>query len=224
MKIGNLFYLNHQISDLNGDRILKEISPSQLKRMVDILVIDDEEFPLLDDLKKHGFNIEYKKDVTTLKDVEPYPVILCDIHGVGKFLNSDNEGAYLVHLIKKDYPSKIVISYTADTTSPNAQKYLHLADNVVKKGTSIEDWATILTDAIENFTNPVNVWKKVQSELFRANVPTKEIAFLECKYVKAIKTQKYESLKNLVEERDNATMAKIFYSAISALIKLLNKK
>ena len=221
MRIGNWFYLNHQISDLNGDQILKEISLSKMKREVDILIIDDEEFPLLDDLKRHEFNIEYKNDITALKDTEPYPVILCDIHGVGKLLGSDKEGAYLVHCIKEKYPSKIVISYTADTMSTDIQKYLHSADNVVSKGTSIEDWASILNNAVRDIANPVNVWKKMQNEMFQANIATRKIAALESMYVKAIKAGKYESLKELLNENNN-TIAAIFNLAIPSLIKLLS--
>lgn len=219
MKIGNWYYLNYQISDLNGEQILKEITLSKLKREVDILIIDDEDFPLLDDLEKHEFNIEYKQDITTLKDVEPYPIVLCDIHGVGKFLGSDKEGAYLVSQIKEKYPSKIVISYTADTTAPSVQKYLHYADNVMSKGTSIEDWAELLTESVKKIANPVHVWKKLQTDLLKENVSTRDIAFLEDRFVKSIKTGKYESLKKL--NSDNNAVVKILEQSIPLLVKVL---
>lgn len=215
----NWYYLPYQISDLNGEQILKEITLSKLKREVDILIIDDEDFPLLDDLKKHEFTIEYKKDITSLKDVEPYPIILCDIHGVGKFLGSDKEGAYLVSQIKEKYPSKIVISYTADTTTPNVQKYLHFADNVMEKGTSIEDWAQLLTESVKKIANPVHVWKKLQTDLLKENVSTREIALLENKFVKAIQNGKYESLKKL--NSSNNSVSKILEQSIPLLIKIL---
>ena len=198
---------------------MKEITLSKLKREVDILIIDDEDFPLLDDLKKHEFNIEYKQDITTLKDVEPYPIVLCDIHGVGKFLGSDKEGAYLVSKIKEKYPSKIVISYTADTTAPSVQKYLHCADNVMAKGTSIEDWAELLNGSVKKIANPVHVWKKLQTDLLKENVSTREIAFLEDKFVKAITTGKYESLKKL--KNDNISVMKLLEQSIPLLIKVL---
>ena len=221
MKIGSIYHLNYQISDLNGDYLLKQISLSKLKRETDILIIDDEDFPLLDDLKRHEFNIEYKSDITTLKDVEPYPIVLCDIHGIGKFLGSDKEGAYLVAKIKEKYPSKIVISYTADTTSPSIQKYLHYADNVIPKGTSIEDWAALLTESVKNIANPVTMWKKIQRDLLNANVSTRDVALLEDKYVKAIKTGKYESLEKL-NSGDNNTVVEILKLSIPLLVKILS--
>ena len=223
MKIGNWFLLNYQISDLNGDQILKEVSLSTVKRNIDVLVIDDEEFPLLDELKRHEFNIEYKNDITSLKDVEPYAIILCDIHGVGRFLGSSQEGAYLVSSIKEKYPSKIVISYTADTTSPEAQKYLQKADNIIPKGTSIEDWASLLTSSVKDLANPVYVWKNIQKNLVHAHVSTRDIAYLEAKFVKAIKNGKNESLKNLSNEM-SSPIKEILKQSLPILLKILLPK
>lgn len=220
MKIGNWYHLNYQISDLNGDQILKEITLSKIKRNVDILIIDDEDFPLLDELKRHEFNIEYKNDITSLKDVEPYAIILCDVHGVGKFLGSAQEGAYLVSSIKEKYPSKTVISYTADTTSPGAQKYLHHADYIFPKGTSIEDWASLLTRVIKDIANPVIIWKKIQEHLLFANVSTRDVAYLESKYVKAIKKGKIESLSKLSSDEVNP-IKEILTSSLPLLLKVL---
>ena len=222
MKIGNWFYLNYQISDLNGEQILKDITLSKLKRNVDILIIDDEDFPLLDELKRHEFNIEYKNDISSLKDVEPYAIILCDVHGVGKFLGSVEEGAYLVSSIKQKYPLKTVISYTADTTSPGAQKYLKDADNIFPKGTSIEDWASLLTGTIKDMANPVNLWKKIQERLLQSNVSTRDVAYLESKYVKAVKQGNYESLSKLSENETNPIKDILKYS-LPLLLKILLK-
>ena len=51
MCLGRLFY--RSISDLNGETKLKRIPLSELKKRIEILIIDDEEFPYLDTLKKH---------------------------------------------------------------------------------------------------------------------------------------------------------------------------
>ena len=219
MNILSFFYLKYQISDLNGLKILQEISLSKLKKTIDILIIDDEEFPLLDDLRKHEFNIVYKEDISDLKDVEAYSIILCDIHGVGKFLGSRNEGAYLVHQIKNKYPSKILISYTADSTSIGNQKFLIDADKVIPKGTSIEDWASILEEAVCNLVDPVRVWKKTEENLFKSDVSTRKIAEIENRYVKAIKNKKYESLSKLFA--DDSNVAKILKETIPFIIEIL---
>ena len=125
----------------------------------------------------------------------------------------------MVSQIKEKYPNKIVVSYTADTTAPSVQKYLHFADNVMAKGTSIEDWAELLTESVKKIANPVHVWKKMQTDLLKENVSTREIALLEDKFVKAIKKGKYESLKELCN--DNNSVSKILEQSIPLLIKVL---
>ena len=214
----SLYYLPNQIADLNGNQIIKNISLSNLKKQTEILVIDDETFPLIDDLRRNEFSITYKVDISTIKDVEAYSIILCDIRGVGKFLKSSSEGAYLVDRIKSKYPTKIVISYSADTTSVDAQKYLSSADNVVPKGTSIEDWVSILENSIKELVNPVSVWRKIAIKLFKAGTPTRDIARIESRYVNAIKKGKYQSLSQLFE--DNAELSSILSFMIQVLVKV----
>lgn len=57
----SIFY--HKIFELNGDAILKEKSLSTIKKLTEILVIDDKEFGFLDALRKHEFSIQQKYDL-----------------------------------------------------------------------------------------------------------------------------------------------------------------
>ena len=108
MCLGRLFY--RSISDLNGETKLKKPPLSELKKRIAIIIIDDEEFPYLDTLKKHEYNISQKPDISDLRDVEAYQIILCDIRGVGKFLTSEFGGAYLIKQLKEKYPEKTIIA------------------------------------------------------------------------------------------------------------------
>lgn len=219
MGICNLYYIKYQIDDLKANQILKQVSISKLKREFDILVIDDDEFPLLTDLQKHEFNIAYRQDISDIKDVEPYQIILCDINGVGKFLGSDSDGAYLGYQIKNKYPEKIVISYTADNTSVKNQKYIGAVDEIIPKGTSIEDWASLLDNTIKGFADPIKAWKKIQSQLIDANVSTKEIAKIEHRYVRAVKTSNLKSLEKL--SSGSSEVANIVSISLQFLITIL---
>ena len=99
----SIFY--HKVYELNGDAILKEKSLAMLKKLTEILVIDDKEFSFLEALRKHEFSIQQKNDLTHLSDAAEYDVILCDIRGVGKFLESEYEGANLIKALKTKYPN-----------------------------------------------------------------------------------------------------------------------
>lgn len=199
MQIGNFYYIKYKISDLRANQILKQIQPAKLRKKFNILVIDDDEFPLLQDLQNHEFCITYKDEISDLKDVEAYQIILCDINGVGKFLGSESDGAYLAYQIKKRYSDKVVISYTADNTSINSQKYLNCVDKIMSKGTPIEDWASLLDEVIEDFTSPIIAWDRIVKTLIKAMVPLKDIAVLEHKYVKAITKNNLKNLEDLCE-------------------------
>ena len=192
-----IYYIPRKLSDLNGEPILREITLSQLKRNTEILVIDDDEFVYLESLKKIEYHIEHRTDIQGLKDVAEYDIILCDIRGVGKFLRSPYEGAYLVKQIKEKYPNKIVISYTANDYDPKFQEYLAYADATIPKGTALEDWDAMLTKMLNELVDPVKQWEKARNALLAAGVSTVMVAQYESQYVKAVKNGDYKSLKDV---------------------------
>lgn len=218
-----IYFIFREISNLNGDAIMNEISLSQIKKMTDILVIDDDSFTYLDALKSHEFNIDYKTDLQSLKDVEAYDIILCDVRGVGKFLGSEYEGAYLVKQIKEKYPNKTVISYTANNYDPGFQYFLEYADAIMPKGSSLEDWSALLDEKLRERANPVQQWERTRKELLDAGVSTIKVAKMEDQYVKAIQNKSFESIKKLYENQ-NTKEAEIMKALLSSAVATILKK
>lgn len=216
-----IFCKRYQISDLASDFILKNISLEKLRKEAQILVIDDDEFVYLDTLNSHGYNMHYKQDINDLKDLVAYDIVLCDIKGVAKFLQSKYEGAYLVQQIKKLYPNKIVVAYTAHEYSPDFQTYLSYADDIMPKGASIEDWTAKIDRIIKNMVDPKAQWEITRDALLKANVPTMEVAKIESSYVKAIKQGNFTSLENLKKDNryDLRALASLLTSFIIKVIK-----
>ena len=186
------------------------------------MVIDDDEFVYLDLLRKSEYRIEHRSDIQSLKDVAEFDVILCDVRGVGKFLNSQFEGAYLVKQIKEKYPNKIVISYTANSYDPKFQEYLSYADATVPKGTALEDWDSLLTKMLKELADPVKQWEKARKALLQAGVPTIIVAKYESEYVRAVKSGEYESLKE-VYEKSKKPGRDIMVSLLSIVFKAISK-
>ncbi len=208
----------HSIDELNGDMIMKEQSLTDLKKMIEILVIDDMEFSYLSALGNYEFNIKQKKDLTHLSDAAEFGIILCDIRGVGKFLDSKFDGAALIKELKNKYPNKIIIAYTANNYDAEFQKYLNYADEIVPKGDfSLEDWVSLLEKQIKNSVNPVEQWKRTRAALLDAGVPTKDVAKYESQYVKAIKNNSFESIKKLYSHK-NQNGSKIMLDLLSTTI------
>lgn len=194
----SLFY--KKISELNGVSVLKGVSLSDLKRKFEILIIDDEEFSFLDALRKHEYNITQKRDLTDLKDAEAYEIILCDIRGVGKFLQTDYDGAYLIKQLKTKYPDKTIIAYTANSYDASFEEYLGYAIQTVPKGTyALEDWTALLDQLLNDIIDPVKIWEKTRKKLLDAGVSTVEVAKYESKFVSAVKSGKLEKWQKTCE-------------------------
>ena len=216
--------LYRTITELNGETILQEISVADLKNITNILVVDDQEFDYLKDLQKYDFRIRQKYDLTDLSDVAEYDIILCDIRGVGKFLNSKYDGANLIKQLRVKYPNKIIVAYTAEPYEADFEAFLEFATDIIAKGTyTIEAWVALLEKYVKEIADPVVQWKETRKKLLDANVSTIEIAKYESAYVKAVKRKEYESLKKLYSSKKDAG-SKIMLELISAIITRTIKK
>jgi hypothetical protein len=86
-----------------------------LKQKTHIAVIDDEPFHRLEQLRTHGFNITELGDIKAIDQVGSYPIVVCDIKGVGKAFGSPLEGAHVLSEIRKTYPDKYLITFSGAT-------------------------------------------------------------------------------------------------------------
>lgn len=69
-----------------------------------IAIIDDEDFYYKEQLSRLGFNITKYDDIQDLNMLASYDLIISDIKGVGKYFDSEFEGAFLLSELKKMYP------------------------------------------------------------------------------------------------------------------------
>jgi len=196
VKLGNIYYISKKISDLAGESVMNSMSIEQLRRNADILIIDDEEFTYLDAMRKHKFSVEHKKDIESMNDLQPYDIVLCDIRGVGKFLDSEFEGAYLISQAKKIYPNKQIIAYTASNFDPTYNSYTSVADAYITKGTSIEDWISLLDDRLKACVDPIAQWNKLRTDFLETGMNTVDVAYIEQLYVDAVKKGDFDAFEN----------------------------
>lgn len=210
----------YKLSDIPS----KSLSKSVLRRNYDMAVIDDLEFTNTKNLKTAGFSIDEVGDIDNLKKIESYPIIICDIQGVGSAFGADSEGAYVVSEIRKNYPDKYIIAYSTRSFEFSYQPYINKADVAMPKASSIEQWTEALDEAIEIVSNPKSRWIRVRNELLDSNVELYEVFRLEQAYIKSV----LEKDENILKERsnsleiDNKTKAIIevfITSAMSAIIK-----
>lgn len=193
---------------------------SNLRSKVKIVSIDDEPFQPLVNLQNLGYNVTCIGDIKNVTEVEPYSIVLCDIMGVGLFFDANNSsgGTTIIKEIKNKYPSTFVIAYTgANLTSPEAISAQRLADHLISKDATIEEWQEVLSSFIKRATDPSVLWKRVRKRLVDEDVDTKLILKLESAYVTSI-LKKDEGFYNLRQVLDGRNLGGPAKSIITNLI------
>lgn len=112
-------------------------SIEELKKSTTILFIDDDRtFKIVDILKKMGWlNTKLIKDINSLSDhnVVAADILFIDIQGVGKLLQEKDEGLGLALAIKRRYPTKKIVIYSAQEDGARFHEALSEADYSLPK-------------------------------------------------------------------------------------------
>ena len=155
------------------------------RNMVKICVIDDEGFQQVDNLKKLGYeNIDVKYNFESIDALERYDVILCDLDGIGKVLDTKKQGLAVVEQILINFPLKKVFIYSGKTI----EGYGSLPENVtfISKQTSTNDISKLLDNECSYLWNPIEGWEKISELLIKNSINAKTIAVIEDRFVKAV--------------------------------------
>jgi hypothetical protein len=215
-----------QIEEISNTANLKTFKQNDRERraLVPIAVIDDEAFKPETNLKAVGYDIHIIGDIKSLDEVLKFNIILCDLQGVGRYLDSRGQGAFIIDELKRNHPEKFVVAYTGgaldDAITLRAQA---VADFFIRKDADIDEWRDKLDDIIAVLCDPVTVWKRQRIALIEADVPTIEIVKLEDSFVKSI-TQRTDIYYRgtLESEKVNGDLRAIAQSLVaSGIFKLL---
>jgi DNA-binding NarL/FixJ family response regulator len=162
-------------------------STRELRPKIPIVAIDDQVFPPEKNLHNSGFRIETLTDIQRIADIEAYPIVLCDVNGIGTALSVDTQGAYVIEEIKAAYPDKVVIAYTAGSA---AQKLVvrakSAADAYIRKDATVDEWRDLLDNQIEQLSNPIAIWRKTRSRLLEQEIELSELLKIEQAVLKNI--------------------------------------
>jgi hypothetical protein len=153
---------------------------------IEVLVIDDTSFPPKENLEKNGFRITQWNDIEDLKTIEHYDLILCDIEGVGKKINPEDQGGAVIKQMKMLYPYKYIIAYSARTFGTQFNQFFMYADETVPKDKDISDWCDTLDAGMEDLVDPQKSWIRIRKYLSNSTIGTKDLLNLEDKYVRSI--------------------------------------
>ena len=193
------FKKKYTLSDLENATLDVELNRNDYR----IAVIEDKIFPHLEALQRHEFNITLFKDIERLSMLNDFQIIVSDIRGVGKFLQSKLEGAHLIQEINKKFPNVYLIAYSSSRFDPTFNKYLELCDHCEKKSIDITEWTESLDYAIKMVNSPLFQWEKTRKRLLQKKVPLERISKIQNDYIKSIIKKKPELLKKTINKQRN---------------------
>lgn len=188
INIGKSYDLN-ELSDIDP---LSKMSRDDIK----ILCIDDQGFPYEEIIRNHGFSIRVIHDIDDIKAVAEYPVIICDIKGIGSKLGSKYEGGHVIEEIKKNYPEKFVIAFTGQQFDATYNRFFSMSDVVLTKDIDSDEWVQTLDGLITKIVSPVEQWKRIRTFLYDKDVSTRLIYELELSYIESVKNHNKMKFEN----------------------------
>ncbi len=195
------------------------------RKEINIAVIDDEIFPLLENLSAHGYDIVKFDDVTDIRVLAEYDIIACDIMGVGTSFGSRHGGGHLIKEIKIQYPDKFLIFFSGGTFGPTFKKFSDYADTSIKKDADTDDWVDLLDFGIEEIIDPYNRWIRARRVLIDREISVHTLAKLEQAYIKSVLKGKPAILasraNNIVEHKEQLDIKNTIEGLTIFLVKLI---
>lgn len=222
MRLPKIAITKYTINDIVVSELSKQERINDLRKKTDILIIDDEIFAPQEYLENNNYRFTNKNDIDNIKDVSEYPIILCDIRGIGKKISAIYEGAFVINEIKKNYPEKIVLAYTASQYDPSYNVFIQKADDILSKSLSTESWLEVLDKYLYMISDPIYQWKKFRNQLLKKDIPLLTIAKYEDIFVKSYMKGDFKDFKNLTKSVDSEAK-NIFNKFISTVLVELVK-
>lgn len=197
----------------------------ELKKRVTIAVIDDQPFLMVEGLRTHGFNIvEMGGDIRSIDQVMAFPIIICDIKGVGKTFGSTYEGAHVLSEIRKTYPDKFLITYSGMQYDVSYNEILISADASATKDANIDYWISVLEAGLKAVGDPKERWFRFRNSLVSKQIDAYELFKLETAFVKSITSKNTSAMSNHVVPDSLKEIVKAFASAaLSQIIEAIGK-
>lgn len=170
----------YTIADLNTSK--NALSSIDVKYRIPIMIIDDEDFVYKEELRDEGYNIKCVKGIEDLSAVAEYPIVICDVKGVGTQYDVEKGGAYVVRDLKKKYPFKQYAVYSGSTYDLEVMNNLE-GVATIKKDAPLDMWRGYCDELIRRASDPKEIWKTLRNYLLEKDVPLKEVLLMESNFV-----------------------------------------
>lgn len=170
----------YSLADLSTAK--QAFSSIDVRQRIPILFIDDEGFVYKEHLRNEKYLISCITQIEDWGAAAEYPIVICDIKGVGTNFDEKEEGLNVIRQLKKKYPFKHYAVYSGANYHIEALMDLE-GVSLIKKDPEIEDWRAYLDEFIRRATDPKENWKIIRDFLLQKDVPLLDVVLLESNFV-----------------------------------------
>jgi len=190
------------------------------KRNLQIAIIDDKEVPYIETLRNNGLNITHHIDIDNFDMIKTYPIIICDIRGVGKKFGSKNEGAHIIQEIRRLYPDKYLIAMSSDVYNIKWAKLLDDADDKIIRDADIDEVIAAINKAVSTMRCSKERWLRVRENLLgKHNLDLFDVWKIEQEFIKAVVQKDKKSFNKSTAVKHSEDIVKgLLVNFISGLI------
>jgi hypothetical protein len=186
----NKRYYLEQAKDIRSDLEIE-------KRNLQVAIIDDNEVPYIETLRNNGFNITHHVDIDNFEMIKLYPIIICDIRGVGKKFGSDKEGAHIIREARRLYPDKYLIAMSSDVYNIRWVKLLDDADDKIMRDADVDQVIDALNTAINIMRCNKERWLRVRNNLLHKHkLDLFDVWKIEQAFIKSVISKDKSSFKD----------------------------
>ena len=195
-----------RLSDIQG----KTPEMSKLKQTYRIAVIDDNPFAKSGALAAHNFQLAELGDIRRIDQISEYPIVVCDIRGVGAAFDSPLEGAHVLAEIRKLYPDKFLVAYSGTESDMSYNDLLRTVDVSVTKDARTEVWVSVLENGLQQVGDPFKRWIRFRNQLSQRGVDGSEIYRLEQAFLKSLEKRDSSILEGVTTSIEARTIVTEF--------------
>lgn len=202
-------------------KISKNKAISKLKEQVKILIVDDNKpSDLIDILRERGYKIYYKENISYQIETEPFDIILLDIRGIASVYGSIDEGFGFALDLKKDYPEKVVVSYSGES-GRNISERINEIDGFISKDTSADIWCSKLNEYIKRYCTVEYQWDAIAKKLKYNGIDDNTISSVKDEFIKSFDGDEFRGFNDyFVQAIEDLKISMELMSSIISLIKI----
>ena len=215
--------MNSKKKYANALELMEKNNISNIRKRIKILVVDDEADDIYEILKERQYDAYFKNDMNYAIEAEPFEIVLMDIKGVARRLQSNMEGFALACEVKHKYPLKRVCCYSG---SIHAEISEQLADKKIDaffpKDMDVDKICEKIDKLILDYVDYKKQWGIIRTQLVEYGVNADDIKIIQEAYEDGFNTGNIVRLNNVIMETiKNGTTMLNMTSAIINIIKVL---